>query len=104
MSWVWLMCAIGAEIVATLSLRASDGLRRRVWLVPVIAGYAAAFFFLAQALDAGMKVGVAYGIWSALGIALVAVLARVIWNDPLTRRMVLGIGVIAIGVFLVEMG
>lgn len=104
MSWIWLSFAITAEIGATLSLRASDGIRRRVWLIPVVAGYAAAFFFLGRALDAGMKLGVAYGIWSALGIALVALLARLIWNDPLTGRMVLGIGVIAVGVILVELG
>lgn len=104
MTWAWLMAAIAAEIAATLSLRASGGLRRRAWIVPILAGYATAFFFLAKALDAGMKVGVAYGIWSALGIALVALLARVIWNDPLTNRMVLGIVVIAVGVLLVELG
>lgn len=104
MSWGWLSAAIAAEIAATLSLRASNGMRQRVWLLPVVTGYAAAFFFLAQALEAGMKLGVAYGVWSALGIALVALLARLIWNDPLTSRMILGIGVIAVGVVLVEMG
>ena len=104
MSWVWLGAAITAEIGATLSLRASEGMRRRIWLIPVVSGYAAAFYFLARALDAGMKLGVAYGIWSALGIALVALLARLIWRDPLTTRMILGIAVIAAGVILVEMG
>lgn len=104
MSWVWLMAAIASEIAATLSLRASDGLRRRSWLVPVILGYAAAFGFLALTLEAGMKLGVAYGIWSALGIALVALLARLIWREPLTNRMIVGIVVIAAGVALVEVG
>ncbi|HLU30282.1 MAG TPA: multidrug efflux SMR transporter [Acidimicrobiia bacterium] len=104
MSWVWLMAAIASEIAATLSLRASDGLRRRSWLVPVILGYAAAFGFLALTLEAGMKLGVAYGIWSALGIALVAILARLIWREPLTNRMIVGIVVIAAGVALVEVG
>jgi len=98
------MAAIASEIAATLSLRASDGLRRRSWLVPVILGYAAAFGFLALTLEAGMKLGVAYGIWSALGIALVAILARLIWREPLTNRMIVGIVVIAAGVALVEVG
>ncbi len=104
MSWVWLMAAIASEIAATLSLRASDGLRRRSWLVPVILGYADAFGFLALTLEAGMKLGVAYGIWSALGIALVAILARLIWREPLTNRMIVGIVVIAASVALVEVG
>lgn len=104
MNWVWLLAAIGTELGATLSLRASDGLRRRLWIIPIVAGYILAFVFLAFALAAGMGIGVAYGIWAATGIALVALLARVIWKDPLTKRMIAGIAVIAVGVLLVEIG
>ncbi|MBW8482716.1 DMT family transporter [Actinomadura parmotrematis] len=104
MSWLWLLAAIASEITGTLGLRASEGLRRRRWLAPVAAGYLAAFAFLSLALRAGMSVAVAYGVWTAVGIAAVALLARVIWRDPLTRRMLLGIAVIAAGVLLVELG
>ncbi|MPV36299.1 DMT family transporter [Georgenia subflava] len=104
MSWVWLAAAIVAELAGTLSLRASDGLRERAWLVPVVAGYAVAFTFLGLALRAGMPVGVAYGIWTATGIALIALLARAIWQEPLTRRMLAGIALITLGVVLVEIG
>lgn len=104
MSWVWLIAAIVAELGATLSLRASDGFRKRLWLIPLGIGYALAFVFLALALNAGMHIGVAYGIWVAAGIALIALLARAIWKDPLTKRMILGIVVIAAGVILVEVG
>lgn len=104
MSWVWLAAAVTSEIVATLSMRASDSFRRRRWIAPVVGGYIVAFGFLALALQAGMAVGVAYGVWTAAGIALVALLARKIWSDPLTGRMVIGIGVVTIGVVLVEMG
>lgn len=104
MSWVWLVAAIASEIAGTLSLRASDGLRKRLWLIPVVVGYTLAFVFLACSLNAGMLVGVAYGIWAAVGIALVALLARAIWRDPLTTRMVFGIVFIGAGVVLVELG
>lgn len=104
MAGAWLIAAIVVEVAATLSLRASDGMRRRGWLLPVVAGYTCSFVFLARSLDAGMPVGVAYGIWAAIGIVAVAVLARVIWGDPLTRRMLAGIAVVAIGVLLVEIG
>ncbi|MFD1861106.1 multidrug efflux SMR transporter [Aeromicrobium camelliae] len=104
MSWAWLSLAIAAEVVATLSLRASEGLRRPAWILPILAGYAIAFTSLARALAEGMKVGVAYGVWTATGIAAVAVLARAFWGDPLTRRMMAGIAVIAVGVLLVELG
>lgn len=104
MSWILLIMAIGCEVAATLSLRASGGFRRRLWLLPAAAGYIIAFSCLALSLKAGMQVGVAYGIWTAVGVALVALLARVIWKDPLTRMTALGIVLIAAGVLLVEMG
>ena len=103
-SWLWLLLSIGCEVAGTLSLRASDGFRKRLWLIPVAIGYLAAFVFLALTLAAGMPVSVAYGLWTAIGIVLVAVLARTIWKDPLTWRMLAGIAVIIVGVLLVETG
>lgn len=104
MSYLWLALAIVAELVGTLSLRASDGFHRRGWLVPMVVAYVLSFGFLAMALAAGMPVGAAYAIWSAVGIVMVALLARVIWRDPLTLRMLVGIAVITVGVVLVELG
>ncbi|EYT62477.1 multidrug efflux SMR transporter [Dietzia cinnamea] len=103
MSWVWLILAILLEVVGTLSLRASDGLRKRLWLIPVIVSYSIAFSFLGLSLSAGMAVGVAYGIWISVGIILVAVLARLIWKEPLTKRMLLGMGIIIAGVLSIEL-
>ncbi|GAA1481628.1 SMR family transporter [Gordonia sinesedis] len=103
MTWVWLLLAIAAEVVGTLSLRASDGLRRKRWLLVVAVAYLCAFGFLSLSLAAGMLIGVAYGIWTAVGIVAVALLARVIWRDPLTPRMIAGMVVIAAGVLLVEL-
>ena len=59
---------------------------------------------MGAALAEGMPLGVAYGLWAACGVALVCLLSRVIWKDPLTRKALLGIGFIAIGVILVESG
>ena len=59
---------------------------------------------LALALDAGMGIGVAYGVWTAIGVALTAVLSKALWNEPLTAVMGLGIALIAGGVILLEFG
>lgn len=104
MRWLFLSGAIAVEVTATLALRASDGFRRRRWIGPVAAGYVLAFVLLGLALRAGMAVGVAYGTWAAVGIASTAILARVIFGEPLTRTMGVGIALIAGGVFLVEVG
>jgi len=101
--WLVLAAAIITEVVATLSLRASDGLRKKAWIAPVVVGYLACFYLLWLSLLLGMPVGVAYGVWTACGVALVAVIARYLFAEPLTWVMVLGIGFIIAGVLTIEM-
>ncbi len=104
MSWLALIGAIVIEVSATMAFRASDGLRKKAWAPAVIGGYLASFALFSVALRQGIPVGVAYGVWSATGIALAAVLARIIFKEPLTRTMTAGIALIAVGVLLVEVG
>ena len=104
MTWVLLIGAILAEVGATMALRASDGLARKIWILPVVAGYLLAFVALSFALSRGLALGVAYGIWAASGVALTAVLARLIFREPLTRTMGVGILLISAGVLVVELG
>ena len=101
--WLALAGAILVEVFATLSLRASDGFRKKAWVVPVVAGYLASFYLLWVSLGLGMPVGIAYGVWSACGVALVAVIARFLFDEPLTWVMVLGIALIIGGVLTIEM-
>jgi small multidrug resistance pump len=100
--WALLAGAIFTEVAATLSLRASQD--HSTWLVLVVAGYVASFFLLTMVLRAGVPVGVAYGIWGALGTAATAVLAAVLFGDPFTWPIAAGIGLIIAGVLLVEFG
>ena len=95
--------AIGIEVVATLSLRASDGFRKKAWIAPIVVGYLVSFYLLWLSLSLGMPVGIAYGMWTACGVALVAVIARFLFAEPLTWVMVLGIALIVAGVLTIEM-
>ena len=106
LAWVALAIAIVVEVGATLSLRmATHGERpRRLWHAPVVVGYVAAFSLLSTSLALGMPLGVAYGIWTATGVALTAVLSRVLFREPLTLTMAAGIALIGAGVVLVELG
>lgn len=101
--WWALTGAIVFEVLATLSLRASEGFRRKAWVLPVILGYLVSFILLWFALALGMPVGIAYGIWTACGVALVAVLARFLFAEPLTWVMSLGIALIVGGVLTIEL-
>ncbi|MCV7179257.1 DMT family transporter [Mycolicibacterium sphagni] len=101
--WLTLAGAIGVEVFATLCLRASDGFRKKAWIAPMMIGYLVAFTLLSVTLSLGMPVGVAYGVWSAAGVALIAVIARVLFAEPLTWVMVAGIGLIIAGVLTIEL-
>lgn len=101
-AWAYLVVAIGCELAATLALRKAVDDRR--WYLAVAPGYLAAFVLLSRTLAAGMPLGVAYGIWTAAGVALAAVASRLLFREPLTPLMGAGIVMIGCGVVLVEMG
>nr|WP_090277332.1 SMR family transporter [Mycolicibacterium komanii]CRL71669.1 transporter small multidrug resistance (SMR) family protein [Mycolicibacterium komanii] len=95
--------AIVLEVVATLSLRASEGFRKKAWIAPIVIGYLASFYLLWLTLALGMPVGIAYGVWTACGVALVAVIARFVFTEPLTWLMALGIALVIGGVLTIEL-
>ena len=103
MSWLLLSAAVASEVASTLSLRVAAGGRRSGY-APVVLGYLLAFVLLSGALRAGMPLGVAYGVWAAAGIVLTALLSRLLFREPLTPTMLAGMGLIAAGVLLVELG
>ncbi len=100
--WLLLMSAILMEVSAALALRAA--LDRPGWYVVVAIGYIGAFVALTFVLRAGVGIGVAYGIWGASGVALTAVFATVLFGDPLTVTMGVGIALVIGGVLCVELG
>lgn len=104
MTWLLLAGAIITEVAATMSLRASEGLRKKRWIAPVAVFYLTAFSLLTITLAEGMPVGIAYGIWAASGVALTAICARIFFKERLTWRMVVGIALIAVGVLVIELG
>lgn len=104
MTFLLLAGAIASEVAATLSLRVHATTSKQHWLAVIVLGYLTAFTLLALALDEGIAIGVAYGIWSASGVAITAVAARYLFNDPLTRKMLAGIALIIAGVLMIELG
>ena len=102
MKWILLAGAITSEVAASLSLKA--GLNHPEFFIIVVAGYAASFAFLAGVLRAGLALGVAYGIWAALGVILTVLLAAFLFGEPLTPMMLIGVALVIGGVLCVEMG
>ncbi|MBE1460559.1 small multidrug resistance pump [Nocardiopsis terrae] len=104
MPWIWLAGAIALEVLATTSLKFSEGFTRLLPSLFVVAGYAGAFFMLSQALVRGMPLGVAYGVWAAIGIALLAAIGALFLGESLTWIQVGGIALVIAGVMALEMG
>ena len=100
--WLFLVGAILSESAGSLSLKAALG--HPAWYLLVIAGFLAAFVFLALVLREGIALGVAYGIWGASGVALTAVLSALIFGEALTPLMLVGIVLIILGVLTIELG
>ncbi len=103
MGWAFLACAVVVEVIGTLTLRRAAFGRAR-WYAVVVACYTLAFVLLSFALSAGLEVGVAYGIWAASGVALIAVASRLLFDEPLSPLMTVGVGLIIAGILLVDLG
>lgn len=97
-----LLGAIIAEVSGSLSLKGALEIPALYAVVAV--GYVGAFTLLAFVLRTGMPLGVAYGVWAASGVALTALLSLVLFDEPLTPLMGLGIIVVMAGVLCVEIG
>jgi small multidrug resistance pump len=101
-AWMLLGGAIVSEVTATLSLKRA--LDHPVFYSVVGIGYLVAFVLLSLTLRQGLGIGVAYGVWAALGVGLTALGSRFFFGEPLTGVMIAGLALIIGGVLLVELG
>lgn len=101
MQWVLLAVAIVGEVIGTTALKASNGFTHWGYGAVCIIGYVVAFYFLAIVLKT-MPVGVAYAIWSGVGVALVTLIGLFVFNQKLDFGAMLGIGLIVAGVLVLN--
>lgn len=102
MTWLFLVLAIVAEVVATSALKASEGFTRPLPSLLVVAFYGVAFFLLAQTLRV-LPIGVAYAIWSGLGIVLISLVGWLWYGQALDAAALAGMGLIVAGVVVVNL-
>lgn len=100
--WLYLAAAIAAETLATSLLKSSEGFTRLGPSLIVVAGYGCAFFFLSLTLRT-IPVGVAYAIWSGVGIILVTLIAWLIFGQKIDLPGLIGIGLIVAGVIVLKL-
>ena len=100
-SYVYLAIAILAEVIATSSLKASQEFTKFFPSALVVSGYCAAFYFLMLSLRT-IPVGIAYAIWSGVGVVIVAIISYFLYRQALDTAAVVGIALIIAGVVVIQ--
>ncbi len=101
MHWLHLAIAIVAEVVATSFLRASANFTKPLPSLVVVAGYGCAFYFLSLTLDK-IPAGVAYAVWSGVGITLISAIGWAFLGQTLDAAAVAGMALIVAGVAVIN--
>ena len=102
MPWLMLFIAIVAEVIATSALKASAGFTRLWPSVVVVLGYGTAFYCLSLTLQS-LSVGVAYALWSGLGIVLVTIASYVLYRQSVDLPALIGMALIVAGVAVIQL-
>lgn len=100
-TFIILFFAILSEVIATSSLKFSEGFTKPIPSVIVAIGYGLSFYLLSIALKS-MPIGVAYAIWSGIGLILTVIAGIVLWKETLDWARVLGIILILAGIVLIN--
>ncbi|AQS51173.1 QacE family quaternary ammonium compound efflux SMR transporter [Paenalcaligenes hominis] len=101
MSWIYLSIAIFAEIIATTALKKADGFSVLGPSIVTISGYAIAFYFLSLSLKS-IPVGVAYAVWSGVGIVAISLIGLILFKQRLDTAGMIGMGFIVVGVLILN--
>jgi len=101
MNYLMLAIAIVAEACATTAMKQSDGFTRMPWTLVTVIGYGIAFYFLSLTLRT-IPVGIAYAIWSGVGIVLISTAAWAFQGQKLDAAAMIGMGLIVTGVIVMN--
>lgn len=100
--YIYLIVAVAAETVGTTALQASDQFTKLWPTVIVVVAYGLAFFFLGIALKY-IPVGIAYALWSGLGIILIALIGFTVFGQRLDLPAILGLAMIIGGIVVIQL-
>ena len=96
-NWLILFIAILSETIATTALKASEGFTVLLPSIIVVIGYCLSFYFLSLTLRT-IPVGIAYAVWSGVGVALMTLFGVLVYNQRLDFSALVGISLIMLGV------
>ena len=94
--------AVLSEVTATTALKFSEGFTKSVPSVIVVVGYGLSFFLLSLALKV-IPIGIAYALWSGIGIVLTVIAGMVLWRESLDWARAIGIVLIMAGILIINL-
>lgn len=101
MAYLYLAIAIVAEVIATSALKASEGFTKSFPSTVVVIGFGIAFYCLSLVLKT-IPIGIAYAIWSGLGIVLISIAGLILFGQKLDLPAIVGIILIISGVVVMN--
>ena len=103
MHWFYLAIAILSEVAGSSALPAAQGFRNPGPTAVVVVGYLSAFYFLSLTLEA-IPLGVAYAVWSGVGVGLISLFGWVFYRQSLGAIEIAGLALIVVGVVILKFG
>lgn len=97
MTYLFLLCAIFAEVAATSLLKSTEGFSRLWPTVICLVGYGISFALLALSISRGMQTDIAHALWSAIGTATIVLIAVLFLGSSISVTKVVGVGLIIAG-------
>ncbi|GIR81271.1 MAG: QacE family quaternary ammonium compound efflux SMR transporter [Euryarchaeota archaeon] len=101
-AWAYLMAAIVCEVIATASLKPAEGFSNPLPSAVVMIGYMSAFYFLSLCLEE-IPIGIAYAVWSGVGIVSIAVLSYLIYNQRPDLSAIVGMAFVIVGIVIMRL-
>lgn len=101
MDYLYLFIAILSEVIATTSLKSSEGFSKLYPIVIVIIGYTISFLLLSLVLRT-IPMGIAYSCWAGLGIVFITFTGYFFYNQKINIYAIIGIILIIVGIILIN--
>jgi small multidrug resistance pump len=94
--------AVLSEVIATTSLKFSEGFTKLVPSLIVVLGYGISFYLLSLSLKV-IPIGTAYALWSGIGIVLTVIAGILIWRESMDWARGIGILLIILGIVIINL-
>ncbi|WP_135556792.1 DMT family transporter [Paenibacillus cymbidii] len=101
-AYILLTAAIASELFGSTMMKLSDGFRRLLPSIGMLAGMGCAFYCLSLALQS-IPLGTAYAIWSGVGTAATALIGAFVFREAITAKTIAGLALIVAGVVVMRL-